>query len=118
MAKILFIDDEIKLLELVAEVLEAIGHDVTTLTNPLDALLFIKNENFDLIITDHIMPQMNGMELITLLREKGSEIPIILSTGHPLEQSDLIGLAGDRVHIINKPYKRRVLQEAIDEILK
>jgi DNA-binding NtrC family response regulator len=77
--KILYVDDEIINLK-VFQVLFRNHYDVVTCENPLDAIDRIVSENIDVIITDYKMPGMNGMDLISQIKEKfPSKICMILS---------------------------------------
>ena len=81
--RILLIDDEDILVELGKQMLEYLGYQVTGRTSSLEALQLFKNQpdRFDLIITDHTMPQMTGLELSRALLNLRPGIPIILCTG-------------------------------------
>jgi len=80
---ILFVDDEIPVVEMGRETLEGFGYRVTTRTSPIEALeLFrAKPADFDLIITDQTMPQMAGVRLAEEIFGIRPNIPIILCTG-------------------------------------
>jgi PAS domain S-box-containing protein len=81
--KILFVDDEESLVELVPQMLERLGYQVKAKTNPNQALeLFRSNpDEFDLVISDMTMPQMTGDKLAKQLMKTRPNIPIIISTG-------------------------------------
>ena len=82
--KIMFIDDDRKILELVRRTLEPIGYELTTLTYPKKALEIAREQldEYDLIITDLTMPAMTGLELAKAMLEIRSDIPIVLCTGY------------------------------------
>ena len=63
------------------QVLEELGHKVTTTQNGVDALDYFEKEKFDLVITDYKMPRMDGLELIVRLREIAPTVRIILLSG-------------------------------------
>ena len=81
--RILFIDDEVSILEMGRQMLEGLGYDVVTQSAGLKALdRFRENpDRFDLVITDLAMPKMTGMELAKELIKIRPDIPIILCTG-------------------------------------
>jgi CheY-like chemotaxis protein len=81
--RILFVDDEQMLVEIGTQLLERLGHRVTALTNPVEALnSFQKNpDNFDLLMIDMNMPKMMGVELIKKCKIIRPGIPVILFTG-------------------------------------
>jgi len=81
--KILFVDDEDILTEMVRDTLENFGYDVTIFSNSLDAFEHFKenSDNYDLIISDTTMPDMTGDILIQQIRLIRPDIPVILCTG-------------------------------------
>jgi PAS domain S-box-containing protein len=81
---ILFIDDEAILANLGKDLLEALGYHVVAITNSNEALkLFLTDpRRFDLIITDHTMPEMTGMALAQKMLQVRPDVPIILCTGY------------------------------------
>ena len=81
--RILFIDDEESLVKIGKRQLEQFGYQVTGTTNGMDALQAFKEDptQFDLIISDHTMPQQTGIELARKFLDIRSDIPIILITG-------------------------------------
>ena len=81
---ILYVDDNEMLAKLTEKMLEQMGYDVTVKTDSLEALqLFMTNvEKFDLIITDQIMPNLTGKELIQKIKKLRPDIPTILCTGY------------------------------------
>ena len=59
--------------------------DIRITTSPLDAIEIVKNNSVDCIISDFIMPGLNGIELLDILREVGYQKLFIILTGHPME---------------------------------
>ena len=81
--RILYVDDEMPMVETVQELLEQLGYQVTTRTSSIEALELFreKSDSFDLVITDQTMPNMTGDELAIKLLQIRPDIPIILCTG-------------------------------------
>ena len=82
--RILFVDDEVSLGKMAKQMLERLGYQVVTKTNPKEALALFKSEpdQFDMVITDMAMPQMAGDRLAQELMKIRKDIPVILCTGH------------------------------------
>ena len=80
MPKILVVEDDNDLNNLIQTVLEGKGHDVFTATNGKEALDILDVTYIDLIISDIMMPRMDGIALLTYLREANMEMPILLIT--------------------------------------
>lgn len=123
MAKIVLIDDEEVFLKGISFFLNTNNHEVFTFNNGKDALdqilkMHDENKKIDLIITDFVMPGLNGFELIKNLSEKKINIPILITTGFYDEQD--IGLQNYkmRIDVINKPFDRKTLLEKVELILK
>jgi CheY-like chemotaxis protein len=82
--RILFVDDEIMLVDIGQKMLERLGYNVVSRTSSIEALeLFrIKPNDFDLVITDQTMPNMTGDTLARELMHIRPDIPVILCTGY------------------------------------
>lgn len=81
MARILVVDDEDSLRRLLKAVLERAGHDVITANNGFEAVRLVDAEPFDLVITDLIMPEMEGIQTIGQLRRLAPDTKIIAMSG-------------------------------------
>jgi DNA-binding NtrC family response regulator len=117
--RIVYVDDDEALAEIVQETLERAGHEVVTDPDTERVLLGFAKEpdSCDLVILDHLMPQMKGFELAQWLMLSRADLPIILVTGHP----DLISpkeaeRAGIR-EVLTKPLTRPELFAAIERAL-
>ena len=80
--RILMVDDDEEYLDTKAVYLMRKGYNIKTMSNPIEALEFLKVNNVDILIVDYFMPEMNGEELIKNLRELNKDIVIILQTGY------------------------------------
>ena len=80
MEKILIVEDDLELLRLVQTVLKKEGYDVATAEDGLQAMRYLEKEYVDLIISDIMMPNVDGYELVSNLRNAGRQTPILLIT--------------------------------------
>ena len=117
----LVVDDEVAVLRVSKAVLTRLGYEVTTTEDPTRALELLRTAGprFDLLLTDHAMPNMTGLELIRAAREFLPDLPIIVATGH-LEVGLEADLKSEGVrHILQKPYGggdlARVVALALDD---
>jgi PAS domain S-box-containing protein len=113
-AVILFVDDDPLIALSTTEMLEDLGHHVIGATSGVHALDIIKSEQpIDLMLTDHVMPGMTGIELAAASREVRPSLPILLATGYAElpegAQLDLPRLA--------KPYHQEQLRDRLDQLL-
>ena len=82
--RILFVDDEALLVQLGVTVLKKLGYRVTGMINSLDAAMLFESDPtaFDIVITDFVMPQLSGFELIDRIHSACADCPVIICTGH------------------------------------
>ena len=117
---ILFIDDEVLMVNIAKQILERLGYVVETKTNPVDALeLFRSNPSrFDLVISDMAMPQMNGDKLVKELLAIRSEMPIVLCTGFSekvsAENANKLGIRAFAMKPLAVDDFARVVRNALD----
>ncbi|OUR97912.1 hypothetical protein A9Q84_06875 [Halobacteriovorax marinus] len=114
---VLIVDDEEKLVELTADLIEAMGHEVEVHTSSEKALVsFCANpQNYKLVITDHTMPGLSGVDLILKIREYSLDIPCILTTGAVLSEVEELFSADPNLTYLKKPYRRANLQELLEK---
>lgn len=118
-ANILLIDDHQELLEFIADDLCEEYH-VQTCNNGIEALKLMESDNFDLIISDVMMPEMDGYELCQHIKENmaSSHIPVILLTAKNSIESKIQGLEFGADAYIEKPFSPAFLRAQIASLLK
>src|SRR4051794_28382865 len=98
MSRILVIDDEDVIRMLVMEILESAGHDVTGADSAECALGLLEESDFDLVVSDVVMPGLSGLELLEAVRARRASLPVVLVTGagtyDTLSQALMRGAAG------------------------
>lgn len=117
---VLFVDDEKSLVEFGITVLEKAGYNVHGLVDSREALETIQAspKKFDLIVTDHIMPFMHGMELAKKIHDIRSDLPILLCTGTKSEELVEQAKGAGVAEVLQKPVPMKTLVTAINKILK
>jgi len=115
--RILVIDDDEKLCELLTSYLSRYEYEVTTKINPLDALKFLAKHTADLIILDVMLPEMDGFEVLKTLR-KDKTIPIIMLTARGDTMDKIVGLELGADDYLPKPFEPRELLARIQSILR
>jgi len=103
MAKILIIDDERSIRNTLKDILEFEKHTVSLVENGKQGLEIIENETFDLIFSDIKMPEMDGIELLNALVEKGIETPIVMISGHGNIETAVESIKKGAFDFIEKP---------------
>ncbi len=104
MEKILVIDDEKSILDLLSVVFEKEGYKVETSLSATRAVELIGNDDFDMIISDIKMPKMSGMELLRYVREKRPDIPIVMITAYGTIKQAVEALKAGAMDYIVKPF--------------
>lgn len=118
MAKILVIDDDPLILNFVTDALKAVGHTVVQARDGDEGLAASRAATPDLVITDMVMPNLDGVQLIDLLLKEQPDLPIVAMSGAPdsaqyLHIASFLG-AG---RLLTKPFSVTALREAVDEAL-
>jgi len=116
--EILFVDDDRAILELVEEYLAAFDYKVNIVDNGLKALDLIKGRNFDVVFTDFKMPDIDGLELLAVIKEYRPETEVIIVTGHGTMESAIQAMKFGSYDYIQKPFKLDVLKILIDKIFE
>ncbi len=97
---ILVVDDDLGICHSMTELLRSHGSEVAFATCASDALALIAARSFDMVVSDVVMPDMDGYDLYMELKERRPELPVILMTGylydrdHVIKRSKLAGLDG------------------------
>ena len=114
---ILVIDDDSKLNNLLTEYLGKNNYKVTTVENPKDGLVKLKNNYYDLIILDLMLPEIDGFETCKLIR-KDFETPIIMLTARGEVTDKVVGLELGADDYLPKPFEPRELLARIQSVLR
>lgn len=118
--RVLFVDDEVEILNLLeSEVESKFMCTVDTATNGLDAFLKCQQNSYDIIVTDHQMPIMNGSAFIISLKTRpnlNAKTPVIMITAYATDGLDNIPELKN-VEFIKKPFKFNELMKKIEKYL-
>ena len=117
--KILVVDDEKQLVDLIKVRLETNDFEVLTAYDGQEGLARAKKENPDLIILDLMLPKMDGYKVCRMLKfdEKYRKIPIILFTAKAQEEDVKLGEEVGADAYVTKPFESQVLLDKIKELL-
>ena len=118
--KILAIDDEKDILELVSYNLRTEGFDVATSVNGEEALKLVKKNSYDLIILDLMLPGIQGMEFCKMLKHSDDTagIPVIMLTAKSEEMDKVLGLEMGADDYITKPFSPREFVARVKAVLR
>ena len=119
--KALVCDDDVTFRTIVRKVLEERGLEVVEACDGQEATNLFLKEEFDLVITDFLMPKIDGLQVVRnvkLSASRGENVPVILMSAISkvhIEQ-ELAGVAPD--YYLNKPFKPRKLAKILDKVLR
>ena len=113
--KLLIVDDEVKFLKSISERLKLKDFDVATASDGNQAIKVAKKEKFDVAILDLKMPDMDGTEVLRILKKRHKFLQILILTGHASIDSAVECTKLGAFNYIEKPYDFEKLIEAIKE---
>ncbi|HIJ87219.1 MAG TPA: response regulator [Desulfuromonadales bacterium] len=121
MAHILILDDEADLRFILKTFLTSEGHTIDTATDGKAGLRLVELHHYDLIITDIVMPEMDGLEFISTIRRKFPDMRIIAMSGGTAKLDKNLLLATAKLMragtVIDKPLDMIALKTAVNEVL-
>lgn len=117
MSRVLLVDDDDTLTELLAEYLSAEGLDVNRMPDGESGVQEILNNEYDVVVLDSMMPKMNGLDVLKTVRAQ-SKIPIIMLTAKGDDIDRIIGLEMGADDYVPKPCQPRELLARINAILR
>jgi len=119
--KVLMAEDEKSIALTLGDELEAAGHEVVHKADGLSALQTALNENFDVVISDIRMPNLDGEQLLARLKEAKPDLPVVLMTGFGTMESVIKAMRLGAYDYLQKPFDSReavLILERLDELIK
>ncbi len=113
--RILVVDDEEMIVDLCRTILTREGYDVITASGGDEALTVASSEQFHMIVTDMLMPGMDGLETFLALREKQRELIGVLITGHGTIDMAIEAMGHGFSGFIRKPFTTRELIQVVND---
>jgi DNA-binding response OmpR family regulator len=117
MARVLVVDDDVTVREVVVSYLRAAGHGVVEAADGADALRAMRSDPADLVVLDLMMPGIDGLEVCRRLRATG-DVPIIMLTALGAEVDRVVGLESGADDYVTKPFSPRELVLRIEALLR
>jgi DNA-binding NtrC family response regulator len=116
-AHLLAVDDDGAIRELLKEFFQGLGYEIALAANGSEALSIIRQQDFDCIISDHVMPDMNGLELLERLREQNKKIPFLMITGYPAIETAVEVMKRGAYDYITKPLQLEDVRIKVERAL-
>ncbi|MFN3951460.1 MAG: response regulator transcription factor [Thermaurantimonas sp.] len=117
-AKILVVDDDHLIRQALSFKLEKEGYTVKIANDGESALSMIENEKFDVIISDIMMPYISGFELLKILKDKGSDAPVLMLTSLNTENAVVKAFDLGADDYVTKPFSPNELIIRIKKLLE
>jgi DNA-binding NtrC family response regulator len=121
MARVLVVDDEDTVRRVLIEALRRVGHEGLEAENGRDALELVRTEHVDLVVTDVVMPEVDGLELIKELSRVAPGMKVIaISGGGIWDKQSLLTTAGmlGALMSLEKPFELQEFLSLVEEVLK
>jgi CheY-like chemotaxis protein len=109
--RVLAVDDDPLVLFNTVAMLEDLGHTAVEAPSASEALKHLREQSFDLVITDQAMPKMTGMQLIEAMKAEWPDLPVVLATGY----AELPGGVGANLPKLSKPFTEQDLQSVLEK---
>ncbi|MHC4458364.1 MAG: sigma-54-dependent transcriptional regulator [Planctomycetota bacterium] len=116
--EILFVDDDEAILNMIDKYLTGEGYNVRLANSAMKALELLKQKYFDIVFTDFKMPEMDGLELLSAIKEYRPETEVIIITGHGTMKSAIQAMKIGSYDYLQKPFKLDILKLIIDRIIE
>lgn len=117
MAKIVIIDDEASILELMAKCCRSLGHEVTSCETGAAGIAAIRNVRPEVVIVDLLIPDANGLDIIKLCRAELPTAAVIMVTGHGSVESAVEAMRLGAFDYLSKPFEITDLKRTVDQAL-
>ncbi len=118
MPRVLLIDDDAALLDVLSLAFEEGGHEVRTARDGAAGLAAVRRDDPDLVISDVNMPTLDGFTLCRQLRQEGNQVPLVLLTSRDGEIDEALGLELGADDYVSKPFSTRVLLLRVAALLR
>jgi two-component system, NtrC family, response regulator AtoC len=115
--RILVVDNEAKMRRILELSLKAMGHQVTEAGDGEEALALAEKYPFDLILTDLRMPRMDGIRLLTVLRERGIDVPVIVMTAYGTIETAVAAMKLGAIDYLIRPFEMETIEMAVTRAL-
>jgi len=116
--RILVLDDESRMVDIIGMVLRREGYEIATRTHPGDALAALEADPYDLLLTDLKMQEMDGVELLRRAREIQPELPVILITAHATVSTAIEAMRAGAFDYVEKPFDNTELKTLVARALE
>lgn len=116
--RILIVDDQDAVIAILSKILEELGYTVLSASTTEDALRIARESEFDLLVTDVVMPPTSGMTMATEITALRPDVPILYMSGYMTDEVlEDHGKHGAGISFVQKPFEQRTLAERVRSLL-
>lgn len=116
MTKILIVDDSMFQLNMVSGFLAELGYDVTSCNKSTDAMGMLDDGQYDCVFTDLLMPDLDGTQLLALVKAKYPELPVVVLTSNVQKTSETKCRSLGASFFLNKPVSKDTLAPVLSQL--
>ena len=111
--KVLIVDDEQDFLNIISDRLKTRDMNVSTAASAKDAIRCIDEESYDAVVLDLMMPEMDGLQTLKIMKEKNPDLQVILLTGHATVEKGIEAMKLGAMDLLEKPADLATIVERI-----
>ena len=116
--RILVVDDRLDMAEMIADDLRDRGYDGVAVSSGRDALLLLRSERFDVLVTDLRMPEIDGLQLLRASRDLDPTRPVIVMTAFEALESAMKTSEYGGCHYVTKPFRLDLLAQLVERAIE
>ena len=114
--RLLVVDDEAPVRRMLRDVFQSFGYDVVVAASGVEALRLFADGGYDAVVTDLLMPGMNGWEVVAQLRHAAPDVPVVMLTGS-VPDIDFERVRRERITLVQKPATLTRLRAVLRDVL-
>jgi len=116
--RILVVDDEAKVCQFLVDILIRQGYRADGANSPKQALEMLKLDSYDLLLTDLMMPEMNGLQLLERAKEEDPELAVVMITGYSTVETAVEAMKKGALDYLAKPFKIEEIKIVVEKALQ
>ena len=116
--RVLVIDDEPSFVEMLDSIFRESGYDVHAFSDPREAVKYVINNEVDVVFTDVMMPDMNGVEVLDAVRKIDAEVPVIFVTGGCSREDLIKAIELGVFSVIEKPWRLEAILNLAEKAVR
>jgi DNA-binding NtrC family response regulator len=115
---VLIVDDDPDVLTMLEGLLKKLEYNPFVASNGEEAVRIIDSNKIDVVVSDLVMPEMNGMELLKRVKSRKGDIPFVMITGHPSIETAVEAIKKGAYDYLTKPFQVEEVRIKIDRALE